>query len=315
MAQALRRFVTGPVPGLGPWPVWLFCLLLAGWGVSAAAQALQPVPALTARVTDQTATLSAAQRQALEDKLAAFERERGSQVVVLMVATTSPEDIADYAQRVGDAWKVGRRDVGDGVLLLVAKEDRRVRIATMKAVEGAIPDLVARQIIDQAITPRFRQGDFAGGLDAATDQILSRLRGEDLPLPAASANSGGDSDPEGVLVLFGFLALFLNLLARRALGKKLGLVAAPAAIGVLVGWLAASFWIGLGAWVLALFIGLFTAGMTGAPALRGRGRGDSGWGGGSSGGFGGGFGGGSGGGGFSSGGGGDSGGGGASGGW
>ena len=178
---------------------WIGTLWLAACCLGASAQpapTLQPVPALTARVMDQTGTLTPAERQALEDKLAAYEQAHGSQVVVVMVHTTAPEDIADYAQRLGDAWKIGRQGVGDGVLLVVAKDDRRLRIATMKAVEGAIPDLAAKRIIDQAITPRFRQGDYAGGLNTGVDQILALLSHENLPAdtPAArasGANSGG----------------------------------------------------------------------------------------------------------------------------
>ena len=112
-----------------------------------------PVPPLTAHVIDQTGTLSAADRAALNDKLTRFERERGSQVVVLVLHTTQPEDITAYTQRLGDAWKLGRPGVGDGVLLVVAKDDRRMRIATAKAVEGALPDLLASRIIDQVIAP------------------------------------------------------------------------------------------------------------------------------------------------------------------
>ncbi|WP_232788500.1 TPM domain-containing protein, partial [Macromonas nakdongensis] len=214
------------------------------------------MPPLTARVIDQTATLGAAERQALEDKLAAFERERGSQVVVVLVPSTAPEDIADYSQRLGDAWKIGRREVGDGVLLVVAKNDRRLRIATMKAVEGAIPDLVARRIIDQSIAPHFKQGDYAAGLNAGVDAIIAQLKGEILPLPASGATgSTGADDWTDTLALLGFGALFLNLLLREILGNKLGTVAAPLATGVLAAYLTASPWIGVGVGLLALVVG------------------------------------------------------------
>jgi uncharacterized membrane protein YgcG len=152
MTQRLARSLLA----LGLWffPVW------------ALAQGLQPIPELRARVIDQTGTLDAASTAAIEAKLAAFEQSNGSQVVVVMVATTAPEDIADYTQRLGDAWKVGRRDVGDGVLFVIAKDDRRLRIATAKTLEGAIPDLMAKRIIDGAVTPAFRIGDYAGGIQA-----------------------------------------------------------------------------------------------------------------------------------------------------
>jgi len=139
------------------------------------------VPPLTGHVIDQTGTLSAADTQALEGQLVALEKARGSQVVVLMVPTTAPEDIAAYANRVGNQWKIGRRDVGDGVLVLVAKNDRKMRIEVAKSLEGAIPDIAAARIIDGAMKPRFQQGDFAGGLSAAVTQIGARIAGEALP--------------------------------------------------------------------------------------------------------------------------------------
>jgi uncharacterized protein len=144
---------------------------------------LQPVPALSSHVVDQTGTLDAVQRDALDEKLAAFEATHGAQLVVLIVHTTAPEDIASYANRVGSAWKIGRKEIGDGLLLLVAKNDRKVRIEVPKTLEGAIPDLAAKQVIDQTITPRFKQGDFASGLDAGVESLMALVRQEALPLP------------------------------------------------------------------------------------------------------------------------------------
>ena len=170
----------------------LVALLLAvGAVLPARAQELKPVPVLTAPVIDQTGTLTPTQRGALEAKLMALEREIGSQVVVLMVPSTAPEDIADYSQRVGDTWKIGRRDVGDGLLIVVAKDDRKMRIAPAKSLEGAVPDLAARQIIDRTLTPAFRNGDYVGGLNAAIDQLAARIKGEALPAPGARAGGGG----------------------------------------------------------------------------------------------------------------------------
>ncbi len=160
------------------------CLALACGALHA--QDLLPVPPLTAHVIDQTGTFSGAQRQALDDKLATFEATSGAQVVVLMVPTTQPEDIFGYANRVANVWKIGRKDIGDGLLMVVAKNDRRLRIEVAKTLEGAIPDLAARQIIDEAITPRFKQGDFSGGVDAGVDRIMARIKGEALPAPASS---------------------------------------------------------------------------------------------------------------------------------
>lgn len=290
------------------WVVW-FCLALAWLALPAFAQV--PVPPLTARVMDQTGTLTATQRQALDDKLAAFERERGSQVVVLMVPTTQPEDITDFTQRLGDAWKIGRRDVGDGVLLVVAKDDRRMRIATAKAVEGALPDLLARRIIDQAIAPQFRQGDYAAGLNAGADMILAALRGENLPLPE---QQGSLSDEEGMwvdlLVFLGIAVPLIGAVLRRILGSRLGSVVAGGAVGFIAWNITGLLWIGIAAGLFAVLMSLFIAQLPAVPA-SGRGSRHGGWGGGH-GGWGGGSGGG---GGFSSGGGGNFGGGGASGGW
>ena len=158
------------------------------WWAPASAQDVLPVPPLSGRIVDQTGTLNEAQRAALDSKLAAFEAQAGPQIVLLLVPATAPEDIAAYAQRVADSWKIGRREVGDGVLVVVAKNERKVRIEVAKALEGAIPDLAARQIIDNAIRPAFRADDYAGGLNRAVDQIIARINGEGLPAPAAPAS-------------------------------------------------------------------------------------------------------------------------------
>lgn len=285
-------------------------LLLLASGVRA--QDLLPIPALGARVIDQTGTLGAGQRQALEAKLAAFEAEAGPQIVVLIVASTQPEDIAAYAHRVADSWKIGRRDVGDGLLIVVAKSDRRVRIEVAKALEGAIPDLAARQIIDRQISPRFREGDFAGGLNGAVDALIARIRGEGLPAP--EAHPGGAAIDFGD-VGFVFIAwFFLAPMLTALLGRRLGALAASASVGGLAWWIGAGLVVALQAAFVALLMTLlFGAGTLRRGGWHGRGGtwigtgGD--WGGGGwSGGAGGG-------GGFSSGGGGDFGGGGASGDW
>ena len=201
--------------------VWLPCVSL-----TAGAQAVQPVPALTGHVMDATNTLSPAQLSALEAKLGAFEQSRGAQVVMLIVPSTQPEDIAAYAQRIGDSWKIGRKSIGDGLLLVVAKNDRTVRIETTKALEGAIPDLAASQIIDTAITPRFRQGDFAGGLEAAADPIMARITGEKLPAPpqgsAYRSGSSGGFDWTTLAVFLFFAVPLGGRVLSSVLGRKLG---------------------------------------------------------------------------------------------
>lgn len=218
---------------------WLRCVLLwlvlgAGGGL-AWAQPLQPVPALAARVTDQTGTLDPIQIKGLEDKLAAFEQAKGSQIAFLMVATTQPEDIASYANRVGNAWKIGRKGVGDGLLLVVAKDDRKVRIEVAKTLEGAIPDLAARQIIDEAITPNFRKGDYAAGLHAAADQIIARVTGEALPAPAqpGAPQGSGDFDWFNLAILLFIAVPVAGSVLRRMLGRKLGAVATGGGVGAI----------------------------------------------------------------------------------
>jgi uncharacterized protein len=300
---------------------WLrqFALLLllgaAGW---AAAQDVLPVPPLSGRVIDQTGTLSSADIARLSAKLAAFEAESGPQLVVLMVATTQPEDIAAYAQRVGETWKIGRRDVGDGLLLVVAKNDRKLWIAPAKALEGAVPDLAARQIVRDVITPRFRNNDFAGGIDAGIDALIARIKGEHLPAPSAQPRSGGGSPVGGFapldLLIFAFVALpILATVLRGIFGRGLGSLAAGAAGGGIAWFVTQSLlFAGIGGvigFVLALIGGL---GSTFARTGSGR---QGGWVGGGGWTGGGGFGGGGGGGGFSSGGGGDFGGGGSGGSW
>src|SRR5271156_3318519 len=132
--------------------------------LSGAARADVPVPVLNARVTDLTGTLNAQQKSDLEARIAAYEAKRGSQIAVLLLPTTKPEEIEQYSIRVADAWKIGRKGVDDGLILIVAKDDRRVRIEIGYGLEGAIPDSVARRVIDERITPRFREGDFYGGV-------------------------------------------------------------------------------------------------------------------------------------------------------
>jgi len=229
---------------------WAWCVAtLLGCGV---AYAQVPVPPLTAHVIDQTGTLSAADRAALNDKLTRFERERGSQVVVLVLHTTQPEDITAYTQRLGDAWKLGRPGVGDGVLLVVAKDDRRMRIATAKAVEGALPDLLASRIIDQVIAPRFRANDYAGGLDAGLDQVLAHLRGESLPLPAPEAPDGWTD----LWVFALFAAPILSAVCRQLFGQRLGSLVSGVAMGGMAWHLTALWWVALVAGLLGVLVGL-----------------------------------------------------------
>lgn len=294
------------------WRLLLAAALLAPAAL-VQAQDVQPVPALSGRVIDQTGTLTPEQTQAMSAKLAALEGKRGSQLVVLMVPSTQPEDIAAYGQRVADSWKIGRLAVGDGLLIVVAKDDRRVRIEVAKTLEGAVPDLAAKQIISEVISPAFRKGDYAGGLNAAIDRLDARIGGEGLPEPSAAAKKGGGAGFNFEdLAIFMFAAVpIIGMVLTGIFGRKLGALATGAAAGGITWWFTASMLIAAGAGIVALIlIGVMASG----AARRGMSRSGHGgpviWGGGGGGGWGGGDGGG-----FSSGGGGDFGGGGASGDW
>ena len=279
--------------------------LLLGLALVAGAQDVQPVPKLSARVTDLTGTLTAGQQTALDQKLTSFESAKGAQLAVLIVPTTQPEDIAQYSIRVFDAWKLGRKNIDDGALLLVAKNDRRVRIEPARGLEGVLPDALCNRIIDETLRPAFRQGNYYAGIDAALDQMMNLIQGEPLPPPEEQwqpRRHGG-----GSLLPLLFAAFAGSVVLRAIFGRTVGSVLTGTGAGLLV-WIAG--------YALAL-AGLAAIGAFLFTLLNGLGRG-SGWSsggfGGGWGGFGGGLGGGFGGGGFS-GGGGISAGGGASGSW
>jgi uncharacterized protein len=287
-------------------------LLLAAlaWFTPAHAQALVAVPPV-ARVTDQTGTLRPEQIAALEQKLTALEQRKGSQLAVLLVPTTQPEDIAQFGIRVAEAWKLGRKGVDDGAILIVALQDRRMRIEVGYGLEGVITDLASNRILDEFLRPSFRAGDFYGGIDAAVDKMIGLVDGEPLPEPKHdewSGNANGIGSLLPVLLIFGLVG---GPILRKMLGRPLGSIATGGLAGfitwLLVGVLAISIFAG----VVGFFITLVGGLGGGGPWSSGRrGGGFGGWGGGGLGG--GGFGGGGGG---WSGGGGGFGGGGASGSW
>jgi uncharacterized protein len=215
------------------------------------------VPPLTARVTDLTATLTSDQRAALEQKLAALEARKGSQVAVLLVPTTQPETVEQYAIRVFDQWKLGRKGTDDGVLLLVAKNDRKLRIEVGYGLEGAIPDAIARRVVDEDIVPLFKQGNFYGGISAGTDRVSKLIEGESMPPPRRTAAPGSGWSTETLFIGFIILTMVSQLL-HSLLGRFLGAGVAGVAAGI-VGYvlagLAAAAIIGLIAFVISLFIG------------------------------------------------------------
>ena len=280
-----------------------------------AAQGLVEVPALRAPVTDLTGTLTPDQSAALEAKLRAFEQSKGSQVAVLIVPTTQPEDIEQFSIRVAEAWKLGRKGVDDGAILVVAKNDRKLRIEVGYGLEGVLPDATANRIIDEVIVPKFRQGDYAGGIAAGVDRMLQGIEGE--PLPEPRRGSPADAVP-GLSTLLPFLFIFALVggsILRRLFGRIGGALATGGAVGFLTWLLIGILGLSLVAGILAFVFALIGGMGGGGPGAGGNGwyspRHRGGWG--YPGGFGGGFGGGGGGG--WSGGGGGFGGGGASGSW
>ena len=270
------------------------------------------VPALKARVTDLTGTLTSQQTQSLEGQLAALEQRKGAQVVVLMLPSTQPEDIADYATRVFDQWKIGRKNVDDGVLVVVAKDDHRAMIETGYGLEGAIPDAAASRIIREYMSPKFRVNDFYGGLNDAIGALTKLIDGEPLPPPlqGPQRNTGGVAHGQDWFT--GLLVAGFVLVWARGMFGRLPRVPRAGVVGALTGALS---WMFSGLWPLGLAFGVigvvfgFVGGAGGTFARRG---GFGGWGGFGGGGLGGG---GFGGGGGFSGGGGSTGGGGASGSW
>jgi uncharacterized protein len=307
---------------------WLVALLLALCSAVFAQTGLQPVPPFSARVVDLTNTLNSAQRSALEQKLAALEQRKGSQLAVLIVPTTQPETIEQYATRVFDQWKVGRGKVNgkwvdDGVLFVIAKNDRKMRFEVGYGLEGALPDAIAKRIIDETVAPFFRQGDFYGGIDAGVDRAIRVIEGEPLPPPTAQDREWQPTSPAlHSLPLLIFLVFVISSVFRAMFGRGGGALLTGGITGGLAYVLTHVLPIAAFAGGIAFIFTLLSGGGGGgwiSPSRRGgyRGGGWGGWGGFGGGGFGGGgFGGGGfGGGGFGGGGGGRSGGGGASGGW
>ena len=216
-----------------------------------------PVPPLKARITDLTGTLAAGQRAALEQKLADLEARKGSQIAVLVVESTRPETVEQYAVRVFERWKLGRKGVDDGVLLLVAKNDRQLHIEVGYGLEGAIPDAIAKRIIEQDIVPLFKQGNFHGGISAGTDRLGKLIEGETMPPPKRTAAPGSGWSTETLFIGFVILAMASQLL-HALLGRFLGAGVAGAAAGIIgyvLAGLAAAMIIGLIAFVISLFMG------------------------------------------------------------
>jgi uncharacterized protein len=307
VSQRLKSRVRG-------WVILLAALLLPiapAWGWEAGTDGLNPIPPLAARVTDLTQSLSAPEKQALEAKLADWEARTGNQLAVLMVPSTQPEPIEAYALRVAEAWKIGRKGQDNGVVMLIAKNDKKARLEVGYGLEGALTDVTARRIIAESMAPQFSAGRYAAGIAAAADRIISVVaEGKPLPPPQkkpASAAGGGFSF-EMLLVMLFFVVPLVGSVLRRIFGKLLGATVGAGIVGT-AAWVVAGSLLIAGLAAVVGFVIMVFAGSGAALAGR-RGGGvwfptGGGWGGGGGGGGGGGF----------SGGGGGFGGGGASGGW
>jgi uncharacterized protein len=247
------------------------------WACSALA--LVAVPPLTGRVVDQTGTLSAGDIASLTQNLKDLETRKGSQVAVLIVPTTEGEAIEQFSLRVAEAWKIGRKKIDDGALLVIAKNDRRLRIEVGYGLEGALTDATTKRIIDEDITPKFKSGDFAGGVASGVNRMIGVVNGEKLPEPEPPHWQGpGLSnyiDPFNPLVLV--VVFIVGAVLRAVLGRFIGAAATGGIVGVfawfIAGSLAAAILIGFIAFVVAFLIQ--NMGPMG-PGVGRRGR-DSGW--------------------------------------
>ena len=261
MHKALGHHVSRSVWIARFFSAWLLlCALAFSWQVSAEVA----VPALSGRVIDQTKTLTPEQMRTLDQKLREIEARKGSQVVVLMVPTTKPEEIEQFAIRVADKWKIGRKKVDDGAILFIAKNDRTVRIEVGYGLEGVLTDALSKRIIDGTMIPRFKQQDFYGGISAGVDQIGRVIDGEILPTPAP--NRKLVADQEGTLsslsVLF-VIALVLGSFLRKILGRALGATATGVAVAFIGWFIAGALLTALLGGVIAFIVTLLSGGLGG----------------------------------------------------
>jgi len=238
-----------------------------------------PVPKLTAHVIDQTGTLSADERARLDSKLTDFETRKGSQVAVLIVPTIGAEVIEDFAGRVTDEWKLGRKGVDDGVLFVIAKQERKLRIHTGRGVQGTLTDILSKRIVADIVAPKFRTGDFAGGINDGVDAILKAIEGESLPMPTAKKSSqrkvGTVSSYENFAWIAFFLVPIAAVMLRSLVGRFAGAGLTGGVTGVAAAWVFGSIVFGVFAAIAAFIIGLMVNG--GMPNARTRGAGGN-WG-------------------------------------
>jgi uncharacterized protein len=246
----------------------LLALMLA---FAFAALADVAVPPLTGRVVDRTGTLSSGDIASLDTTLKNFEARKGSQIAVLIVPTTQPETIEQYSIRVAEAWKIGRRKIDDGAILVVAKDDRKLRIEVGYGLEGALTDVTARRIIDEVITPKFRGGDFAGGIAEGVNRILRVVDGEPLPAPAQQ-NSARFSDIDPFNPFLIVAVIFAGGILRGIFGRLFGSLATGGLVAALFWLIAASLALSAIGGVIAFFVTLFSDAITSSGGI-GRGGG------------------------------------------
>ncbi len=235
----------------------LLLVALLGSAGAIMAQAPQPIPALQSRVTDLTGTLTAGEQTGIETKLAAFEARKGAQVAVLIVATTAPETLEQYGIRVAEAWKLGRAKPDDGALLLLAKDDRALRIEVGQGLEGALTDAMSKRIIEDTMVPLLKQGSYAGAINAGVDQMLHVIDGEELPPPDRQWDQGGRISNLLPVLFIGFFVV--SAILRSIFGQTKGALLSGGAMGV-VTWLLSqliplALGIGAVAFVMALILG------------------------------------------------------------
>ncbi|MFA7282121.1 MAG: TPM domain-containing protein [Sterolibacterium sp.] len=262
-------------------------LALGLFSALAMADSLVQVPPLTGHVVDTAGLLQAPQAEALAQRLRQFELQHGSQIVVLIVSTVQPESIEQYSMRVFDAWKIGRKQANDGVLLLVAVRDRKLRIDTGYGLEGAIPDAIAKRIVADTIAPRFKAGDPYAGLQAGVEQILKLIEGEQLPAASPSGKQAQSGDGQfGELLVLGIVAAtIVGGVLSLVLGRFFGSLATAGIVAALIWFMTASMIVMIGSAVLVFLYVLVTGGR-GGSSIGGWGtghgghRGMGGWGGG-----------------------------------
>jgi uncharacterized protein len=227
---------------------------------SAAEGDFQAVPKLERRVTDLTGSISAADEARIEQRIRALEQSKGAQIAVLMLPTTQPEAIFDYAMRVAEAWKIGRKGVDDGIVFVIAKDDRKMQILTGPGIQGVVTDAMSKRVIAEFVAPRFREGRFADGVYNGVDKLAALVEGEALPPPPTKKRASKSVDHEDFVMLAVFAALFVAPMLRALVGRFVGAIATGGVTGLaawfIIGGLIFPIVLAVIVTVVALFAGL-----------------------------------------------------------